>query len=267
MPFTYASHQAPVLAIKMRWPATVDGTAMVLGSMAPDWAYALNGTALAFDAHSISGVVAFCVPVAVLASLVLRRVSPALFANLPSPRWLPLRELRALSQRHPPLMVTAMSALVGALTHVAWDLFTHNGRWGPQHIAWLRSTAVTLLNHTLSWASVLQYAGHILGAVLAFYLLGRILNAGSFRRWYGIGDSLEPDASRSRSDVVQFWLIGAAGVAVGTAWASLGNAGLAGQIIRISLGLATGLVAASFATPQDVRQAWSLPPARPPKLL
>ena len=27
MPFTYLSHQAPVLAIKLRWPAAFNGTA------------------------------------------------------------------------------------------------------------------------------------------------------------------------------------------------------------------------------------------------
>ncbi len=96
MPFTYASHQAPVLALKMRWPGAFDGTAMVMGSMAPDWAYAFHGTPLAFDAHAGWGLLLFCVPAAVVASWVLRRAAPVLFAYVPSPPALPLRQLRVL---------------------------------------------------------------------------------------------------------------------------------------------------------------------------
>src|SRR3954467_3332296 len=62
MPFTYLAHQAPALALKRRWPRSFDGVALALGTMAPDWAYALAGSRLAFDAHSALGVVLFCTP-------------------------------------------------------------------------------------------------------------------------------------------------------------------------------------------------------------
>ena len=167
MPFTYLAHQAPGLAIKRRWPGSFDGTALAVGAMAPDWAYALNGSALAFDAHSLLGVVAFCAPVAVVVATVLRRVSPTLFADAPNSRQVPLQQLRVLALRRPPVATTAVSAALGALSHVGWDLFTHNDRWGPRHIGWLRAEAVSLLGHSLTWAKVLQYASHTLGSVVA----------------------------------------------------------------------------------------------------
>jgi len=248
LPFTYLSHQAPVLAVKMRWPAFFDGTAMVAGSMAPDWAYALSDTPLAFDGHSIGGVVAFCVPAAVAAAWVLRRVAPVLFAYVPSAARLPLRQLRALVDRRPPLVVTVASALVGAVSHVGWDLFTHPARWGPQHIAWLRSPSPSLLGRTVTWASALQYAGHVGGALVAVYLLSRILTSGSFRRWYGIAPEPVVDGtSRPPAGALRFWAVVTVGVVAGLAAATIGHPGLPGRIIRLSLGAGLGLVAASRA--------------------
>lgn len=253
MPFTYLSHQAPVLAVKMRWPAAFDGTAMVVGSMAPDWAYAVDGTRWAFDAHSPAGVVAFCVPVAVMGAMVLRRVSPVLFAYAPNPATLPLRQLRALAGRRPPLVTTVVSALVGALTHVTWDLFTHDDRWGPQHIAWLRSPAVSWFGHEIGWAEALQMAGHVVGAVLALWLLSRILTSGSFRGWYGFSaDVVAPSRGRA-AGAVRFWAITALGALAGVGASAYGDPPIPGRIIRSSLGLAAGLVAASVACAGQVR--------------
>jgi Domain of unknown function (DUF4184) len=44
MPFTFFAHQAPFLPMARRWPRLIDGTALIVGTMAPDLAYALNGT-------------------------------------------------------------------------------------------------------------------------------------------------------------------------------------------------------------------------------
>ena len=253
MPFTYVSHQAPVLAIKWRWPAAVDGTAMVMGSMAPDWSYALHGTPLAFDAHGGWGLVVFCVPAAVVAAAILRRMAPVLFGYVPSPPVLPLRQLGVLGLRRPRLAVSLASGLVGALTHAVWDLFTHDGSWGPRHIAWLRSTAVEVAGHSQTWAGMLQYASHVGGALVSVYLLSRILRSGSLLRWYGVV-AADDDAPPPQG-MVRFWTVAAAGLLAGTAWAAVGEPGLPGQIIRVSLGVAVGLVAASAACAREPRPA------------
>src|SRR3954471_2711420 len=117
MPFTYLAHQAPALALKRRWPRSFDGAALALGTMAPDWAYALAGSRLAFDAHSALGVVLFCTPAAVVAAMALRQVAPVLFAYLPSQGLLPLRRLTALGLRRASAPTAFTSALLGAVTH------------------------------------------------------------------------------------------------------------------------------------------------------
>jgi hypothetical protein len=250
LPFTYASHQAPVLALKMGWPGWFDGTAMVMGSMAPDWAYAFHGTRLAFDAHAGWGFLLFCVPAAVVASWVLRRVAPALFAYAPSPPVLPLRQLQVLARRRPGLPVSLASGLAGAVTHVVWDLFTHDDSWGPRHVAWLRSTAVNMAGHSPTWARLLQYASHVGGALVSLYLLSRILRSGSLLRWYGVDTAGGPVPAGGAD---RFWTITAVGVAGGLAWAMTGEPGIPGQIIRLSLGMAAGLVTASVGCARAVR--------------
>lgn len=246
MPFTYLSHQAPVLAATMRWPGAFDGTAMVFGSMAPDWAYAVDGTWLEFDGHSIWGVLAVSVPMAVMASVVLRWVAPVLFAYLPSPGWLPLRRLRDLGRRPPGWAMSAVSAVIGAFSHVVWDMFTHNDRWGPQHVRLLRSEALVVAGRGLSWATVLQYVSHVLGAVVAVYLLSRILRSGAF--------GAAGDDAGAPSGAVRFWVIAAIGFFAGVAVAPLRDPTFAGQIIRISLGIGVGLTAASVACMGAVRR-------------
>ena len=243
MPFTYLAHQAPALAIKRRWPRLFDGTALAMGTMAPDWAYALDGSRLAFDAHSLLGVVAFCAPVAMVVAVALRSVSPTLFAYAPNSRQVPLQQLRVLALRRPPLPTTAFSAALGALTHVAWDLFTHNDRWGPQHIGWLRSEALSLAGHSVTWAKVLQYGSHTLGSAVAVLLLTRILRSGELLRWYGMATVRGSVGHRPGS--TRFVIVTVIGTIAGGAWAAMGD-GLPAEIIRVSIGLAAGLVAASL---------------------
>ena len=254
MPFTYLAHQAPALAIKRHWPASVDGTALALGTMAPDWAYALTESRLAFEGHSLSGLLGFCTPVSVVAALVLRRCAAVAFAYAPSPQQLPLRQLRVLGSRRPPLVTTALSAAFGASTHVVWDLFTHDERWGPQHIGWLRATALSVAGHSISWAKILQYAGHTLGSLAAALLLAQLLRSGSLLHWYGAdsGAVTGPAPSRGR---IRFVVLTALGTLAGAGWAAPGDPGPAARIIRLSLGLAAGLVVASVACRRFVRTA------------
>ena len=86
MPFTYPSHQAPVLALKRRWPdlgrrhgALVSGRP---GSA--DMGLAVQGTLLAFDAHGGCGFAVFCVPAAAWWRR-LRRVGARALRLVPSP--------------------------------------------------------------------------------------------------------------------------------------------------------------------------------------
>src|SRR4051812_19906912 len=53
VPLTILAHQAAVLPLKLARPRWFDGTALVIGSMAPDLVFVLHGTNLYTDAHRI----------------------------------------------------------------------------------------------------------------------------------------------------------------------------------------------------------------------
>jgi uncharacterized protein DUF4184 len=132
MPATFPAHPAAVLPLKIRWPRRFDGVALVIGSMAPDLAYPLDGTwwerphpALPPTyqiAHSWWGLLAWCLPVTLVCAYVVRRAAPAIAAHLPArPRTLALQDYGAIGRSRPAWFITVWSALLGAATHLVWD--------------------------------------------------------------------------------------------------------------------------------------------------
>ena len=151
------------------------------------------------------GLVCFCLPVTVLLCFVVRGpVAPVAFAQLPDTP-LRLHDYRALSLRRPPLALTAISALIGAVSHALWDTFTHDGRWGARHVAILREEVATIGSTSLSVARALQYVGHVGGAIVTLALLAYIAERRLLRQWYGAAfDELPPVvlSNRSRAGVL-----------------------------------------------------------------
>mgnify|MGYP003955888601 CR=1 FL=1 len=104
MPATLLSHQAPMVALKMARPRWFDGVAVVVGSMAPDFAYVATDTRLEFDAHGPPGMLAFAVPASVALAWLLRaRVAAVFFTLAPPLGALRLTDWRVLAARRPPL--------------------------------------------------------------------------------------------------------------------------------------------------------------------
>src|SRR4051812_8093084 len=138
MPFTFLAHQAPVIPLKTRWPRLFSGTALVVGSMAPDLHYFLFQTLDPRPSHSVIGQFYYCLPLTLAIILLLNRVVAApLAAHLPDGGSFHLRDLRALAA---PMSMqewlrAADSALLGSFSHIFLDAFTHKRgagmRWLP----------------------------------------------------------------------------------------------------------------------------------------
>jgi hypothetical protein len=105
--------------------------------------------------------VVFCLPVGIVAWLIFRTtVRPALVGLLPPGLARAVRPDGA----HP---VTAAGAiLIGAVSHVVWDSFTHAGGWSVRHLPQLAEPAgIPGLPH-LAWYKVLQHGSTIAGLTL-----------------------------------------------------------------------------------------------------
>jgi len=263
MPLTFLSHQAPVVALKLARPRCFDGVALVIGSMAPDFPYVLSETAWEFDAHGPVGLVAFALPASVAVAWLLRaRVAAVAFALLPSLGPLRMGDWRVLAARRPAWWVTATSALLGAASHSLWDTFTHDRGAGARLFPVLRERALTLGDAPVSNARVLQYLGHVFGALVTLALLRHIAREGLLARWYGEAFARLPhDAPPASHRALLAGVLaacGAAGVVGGV------GANTSGFVLRVAAAMALGLTAVALGLRGHPAYRVSAGPCDPP---
>ncbi|WP_327287020.1 DUF4184 family protein [Streptomyces sp. NBC_01198] len=182
MPFTL-SHPAAVLPMlrdgRPRGPLVA--SALVAGSLAPDVPYftdsLVHGTfGFGVFTHSPLGVVTADVAIAAgLAAGWHWLLREPLVALLPA-RWADAAEaMTAPTGRTAGLAGAgrfALSAAVGAATHVAWDAFTHGGRLGARLLPVLNRT---VLGRPLYYD--LQFGSSVLGLGVVGWYVARTLRA------------------------------------------------------------------------------------------
>jgi len=163
MPLLAPSHQALVLPLKHWRPGWFSGLGLVLGTLAPDLVFILrldeSGSPIG---HSLLGQVILTVPlVLVLHALATTLVLPWLLPRLPGGA--PLH-LHALARSRPATDTrafarVAFSGLVGGLTHIALDGFTHGQQDGGWALALLPAlaTPVPHLGGTVPLHDALQF--------------------------------------------------------------------------------------------------------------
>ncbi|MFJ7069395.1 DUF4184 family protein [Streptomyces sp. NPDC101115] len=175
MPFTL-SHAAAVLP-GLRRDATARGplvaSALVAGSFSPDMTYFAASVvpgAMLFGkvTHSFLGVVTVDVLITAVVVALWLMVREPLVALLP-PRWrgrvYGFVRGRSWRERRPVALAGwfAVSAAIGATTHVVWDAFTHLDRWGTR--------LIPVLGEVVGGFPVYLYAQYG-GSALALVLLG-----------------------------------------------------------------------------------------------
>ena len=179
MPATIPSHQAAVLALKVRFPDRFDGVALIVGSAAPDIGYVLAGIAEP-PSHAWHSLVWFHLPVVVAVSWVVRRAAPVVAAHLPAA----LRDYGVLGSVRHPVSVTAWSAVLGALTHQVWDALTHPYMLFVSTSAYLPAMHGTAVAG-LPWWRIVHLLSELVGVVIVVALLIHIGRRRLLVRWHG----------------------------------------------------------------------------------
>lgn len=132
MPFT-VSHAAAVLPLHRLARGRLPMSALMIGSMAPDFGYFFAHDASRSLTHSFASLPVFSLPAGLLVWLFyVVMLEKATITLLPD-RWhTRFAHTDALS---PPLLLRACIAiLLGATTHLLWDAFTHRGTFATD--AW-----------------------------------------------------------------------------------------------------------------------------------
>jgi len=168
MPFTLAHPAAavPLRRLLARWGVL---SALVIGSMTPDFAYWLPSRVTRAQSHSLPGLLWFCLPVGLagyaLFHLLLKR--PAVLL-LPEPLRVRLQPLAFDGPAFPtaPLGPVVASLLAGALTHLAWDSFTHGAEPVVAFFPLLRATLLEIGGYDLKLYKLAQHLSTLVGLLL-----------------------------------------------------------------------------------------------------
>jgi hypothetical protein len=207
VPLTLPTHPIAVLPLKVWRPRWFDGVALVVGAVAPDLPYAIDGYPLHVRAHAWTAPLWWAVPLALVCVPVIRWTSAAVAAHLPATGPLHLRDYGALATARHRRWITAASAALGAYSHILWDSVTHatiNHR--PIPLRGLTSEAVP----GWLWFEVLSKVSNAVGLVGALTLIVHIGRTRCVRRWHGPA----PDVTRRPA---LFWVTAIAVAAAGAA--------------------------------------------------
>lgn len=167
MPFTPA-HPAAILPLPRLLQKWAVPSALVIGSIAPDFIYFLPVTLSRGGSHSLAGLLRFSLPLGWIVYLVYH-----LFLKHPILDLLPAAISRRLdsatrTMRLPSVSWLAVTAclLLGAATHLAWDAFTHEGAPGVTALPFLRTDLFALGNYHVYAYRVLQHFSSALGLLI-----------------------------------------------------------------------------------------------------
>lgn len=175
MPFTI-SHTAVVLPFSRllaRWQLL---SAAVIGAMVPDFRVFFPGVGRV-ETHSVVALFSFCLPVGLVTywifQLLIKTPILEVLPDGPYARWRPFAaEAQVRSGRQ--WLRAAGGVLAGALTHLIWDGFTHDGGRGVRMFPVLDDSIIDIGTRHLPAIYVLQDLGSLIGlaAVLAMIAYG-----------------------------------------------------------------------------------------------
>ncbi len=192
MPFTI-SHVAAVLPAR-RWLQRGGlFSAAVIGSMVPDFGLLLPLPIDRESTHSVHALWSFCLPVGLAAWLLYELlIRPAWAEVLPGGWRLRPRDsadaIRFAEWRAWAAVCAAI--LLGAITHLCWDAFTHEGARGVRMLPFLDDYyGPDLVGHPLRLYRWLQHGSSVLGLLVVMIAAWR---------WTHDGRSLPPPAATGR---------------------------------------------------------------------
>lgn len=201
MPFTL-SHAAAVLPLqRLRLPLT----ALMIGSMAPDFGYFFSHDASRSLTHSLRGLFVFSLPVGLAVWLFYVAILEKATITLLSDRWhTRFAHTDAISAKL--VGQACIAILAGAVTHLVWDDFTHRFTLSTELFPFLAGPTPGF-----SWLPVyhlLHGLSSVLGLVILWIWAHRLhrLPARSLIRPYEISERLRMGA---------WGFLGAATLAVG----------------------------------------------------
>lgn len=162
MPFPLA-HPAAVLPLRRYCTRWLNFPALVIGTLVPDAGYLFPKMEIAIGSlsHQLAGSIVFGLPVGFLMLALFYILRRSAVKVLPDPR---RRMFVSLCQRPiGPLWLAAVSLLIGVLSHVFWDSFSHNDGWIAEHLSVLQTPLFDFDGRTARLCHLIWYVSSFAG--------------------------------------------------------------------------------------------------------
>lgn len=141
MPFTFA-HPAIILPFgKLKHPSLLM-SALVIGSITPDFEYFIRMKLTGRFGHTLPGMFLLDLPVAIVLALIFHQVVKGpLIDNLPlyfKSRLMDLRQFSLLKYLSLQYHYFIISLIIGIASHIVWDSFTHSHEFFVERFEFLK---------------------------------------------------------------------------------------------------------------------------------
>ena len=204
MPSVIFSHQAPGLALKLKYPKKLDGTALCIGTIVPDltsiidffFPFSLRGIS-----HSLLGLLYYTVPLSLLLVLIFRQKIAPFLARIAKKEGKLSKSLNYLGMEtwdnlknkkynRKSIIVAIYSVLIGGLIHILLDLPSHEyvELFFPFLI--FKSPEILLFSlvqwpsYNLTLYELIWMIESLIGLIFAIYFLRYIKKKDLIKKWY-----------------------------------------------------------------------------------
>ncbi len=245
MPYTL-SHPAAVLPFSRwlgRWRML---SATVIGSMVPDFGVFLPWRPPRADTHTALALVTFCLPVGLATYWIFQTlIKSAVLEVLPEGAYVRSRPFAAPAGLGDvgQWVRAVVGVLAGAVTHLVWDAFTHEGARGVRMFPMLDDPIPGFGGHHLDAVRALQDLGSLIGLFVVVAWAAYALRAGHERAILG-----RPLAPPQRRRWLAAYLIGAIALSAAfyaaVRWGDTQPHSIMARAAEIAIALLRGLAAA-----------------------
>lgn len=193
MPFTL-SHAVAVIPLYKYLGRYTAFSALIIGSMVPDFAYLTPFLVdQRMDSHSLIGIYLFGIPMGLTVYFIYHFfMAPVIVSILPESLQKHL-DNDLFNGKIPDInsFTLVFSLMLGSLTHIFWDFFTHYSGI-PQFVSWMDIPLATVDGYDIMPYRVLQHFSSVFGLSLLIFLiwqwykkrtLGQNANAISSNHW------------------------------------------------------------------------------------
>jgi hypothetical protein len=173
MPFTLA-HPAAVVFMKNKY---LDLWGLILGAMAPDFIYFILFNPSSNLGHTFIGFIILNLPICFLLNYLINKyIKDAFIINLPefiSKYYIYLLRHKNNIKNINEAIVFIYSCMIGMLTDVIWDGFTHKTEYFVIKLSFLRNK-IDILGIQIPIFKIIQHGSTVLGFIIIFFYLYKI---------------------------------------------------------------------------------------------